>query len=151
MPTDATNHLLLLPQMSKSKLRALWKQLVGDNAPDQLRRGLLVQLLAYRIQEQASGGLSAATSKRLRELGRKLAAKPNSDVVSVRRIKPGTRLIRQWRGRVHQVTVLERGFQYEDRKYPSLSEIARAITGTRWSGPMFFGLKANNREGRPNA
>jgi hypothetical protein len=106
-------------------------------------------LLAYRLQEQAFGGLKPAYKRRLRQLAESFEQNPSRIVktVSPARIKPGTRLIRQWDGQTHQVTVAEEGFEYKGERYKSLSEIARLITGTRWSGPLFFGLKqsAKNR------
>jgi DUF2924 family protein len=110
---------------------------------------LLIKFLAFRIQEQAHGGLSLATRKRLRELARKFEANPNSEISGAPRIKPGTRLIRDWRGQSYRVTVLENGYAYAGKRYSSLSQIARLITGTRWSGPLFFGLRSSrSREHR---
>jgi hypothetical protein len=100
----------------------------------------MLRALAYRIQEQALGGLDRTTHRRLDRAtadlsaGRPLAA-------PAPKIKPGTRLLREWQGAVHEVIVLERGVEYRDRTWPSLSAVAREITGTRWSGPRFFGLK----------
>ena len=105
----------------------------------------------YRLQEKAYGGLSAATRKRLRALAAEIEADPDADFLEVPRIKPGARLIREWQGETHKVTVTEDGFVYAGQRYKSLSEIARLITGTRWSGPLFFGLKSGSgraREGR---
>jgi hypothetical protein len=101
-------------------------------------------LLAYKLQEQAYGGLKPEVKRRLRELAagfnrnpRKAGGKFTDSI----RIKPGTRLIRQWENKTHQVTVGEAGFEYNGECYKSLSVIARLITGTRWSGPLFFGLR----------
>lgn len=141
---EIRNQLTLLATMSKPKLLVLWKQVSRITPPRQVRRDLLIRLLAYRIQEQAYGGLSAETGKRLNELARKFNSNPDTDVSGVPRIKPGTRLIRDWRGQSHRVTVLEKGYQYSGKRYPSLSQIARLITGTRWSGPLFFGLRGNH-------
>jgi hypothetical protein len=105
------------------------------------RRDLLTKFLAYKLQEQAYGGLDSVTRKRLRDLGRKLATNPNAQLSGCPRIKPGTQLIRDWLGKSHRVTVLESGFEYAGKHFSSLSRIARLITGTRWSGPLFFGLK----------
>ena len=109
-----------------------------------MNRGLLIRFLAYRIQEQACGGLSPATRKRLRELARRFGADPSAAIVAAPPIKPGTRLLRDWRGQSHRATVLEKGYEYAGKRYESLSQIARLITGTRWSGPLFFGLKGNH-------
>jgi DUF2924 family protein len=151
MRPDVSKPLTLLPTMGKPELLALWKQQFSGTAPRHLRRGLLVRVLAHKLQDQAYGGLNPTTKKRLRELARKFAANSHSELPGGHRIKPGTRLIRQWRGQSHQVTALEDTFEYAGRRYASLSEIARAITGTRWSGPMFFGLKVKRDMDRPHA
>jgi hypothetical protein len=103
-----------------------------------------VPLLAYKLQEQAYGGLKPDVKRRLRELAATFSRetkKGGRQFTVTTRIKPGTRLIRQWEGKTHQVMVIESGFEYNGEQYKSLSVIARLITGTRWSGPMFFGLK----------
>jgi hypothetical protein len=105
-----------------------------------MSRLLLLRALAYRIQEQALGGLDRATRRRLDRAARDLAA-GRAVARLVPKIKPGTRLLREWQGVVHEVIVLERGVQYRGETWPSLSAVAREITGTRWSGPRFFGLK----------
>ena len=141
MPPELCNRLALLPSMSKAQLLALWKQLLRIPPPRQVRRDLFVRLLAYRMQEQAYGGLSPATRKRLSDLARKFQTDPNAALSGAPRIKPGTRLIRDWRGQSHRVTVLDNGYEYAGKRYSSLSQVARLITGTRWSGPLFFGLR----------
>jgi hypothetical protein len=99
------------------------------------------------MQENSYGGLGTATRKRLRKLAAELEANPTANVVDMPRIKPGTRLIREWHGEMHAVTTTEQGFNYAGKHYKSLSEVARFITGTRWSGPRFFGLEINS--GKP--
>lgn len=141
MDTDVKNKLALLPQKSKAELRALWQELFKNAAPSQVRGTLLIRILAYKIQEQAYGGLSTATRRRLRELAHNFQSNPNYEFAAAPQIKPGTRLLREWRGQTHHVTVLERGYEFAGRRHSSLSQIARLITGTRWSGPLFFGLK----------
>ena len=135
-----------LPKMSHAQLLAKWRHDLKQAPPPHVRGKLLVCLLAYKLQEQAYGGLKPEIKRRLREL----AANFNRDPGKARgqftvptRIKPGTRLIRQWEGKSHQVTVVETGFEYNGEVYKSLSVIARLITGTRWSGPLFFGLKGH--------
>jgi hypothetical protein len=151
MPPEIENRLTLLPTMSKPQLLALWRKVIRIPPPRQVRRDLLIRLLAYRIQEQAYGGLSTETQRGLRKLVRKFEANPNAELSGVVRIKPGTRLIRDWRGQPHRVTVLENGYEYAGKRYPSLSQIARLITGTRWSGPLFFGLRGNHTREHLNA
>ncbi len=143
MSLEVRDRLARLPHMGKSELLALWDELFRRPPPPRLRRGLLIKFLAYRLQEQAYGGLSAAVRKRLRELARKFEADPNAEISGAPRIKLGTRLIRDWGGTTYRVTVLANGYEYAGQRYSSLSEIARLITGTRWSGPLFFGLKDN--------
>jgi hypothetical protein len=144
MSSEVENRLALLPRMSKAQLLALWKQLFKTPSPRHVRRDLLIRFLAYRMQGQAYGELNPATRKRLKELARKFEANPNVELSSAPRIKPGTRLIRDWRGQSHRVTVLQNGYEYAGKRFSSLSQIARLITGTRWSGPLFFGLRGSH-------
>jgi hypothetical protein len=106
-----------------------------------MSRDLLLRALGYHVQVQAEGGLGKSARKRLAAL---MASKENGDQPprpAAPQLKPGTRLVREWRGDVHQVTVRDDGFDYRGTQYASLSRIAREITGTRWSGPLFFGLR----------
>jgi hypothetical protein len=142
----SNNHLTQLdslPAMSKDALSALWQQLFQSPPQRQLRRQLMVRILAYRIQEQAFRGLSANARQRLRQMARALERDPAAELAAAPTYKPGTRLIRQWQDRTHVVTVQEKGYEYQGAHYQSLSEVARLITGTRWSGPLFFGLKSH--------
>lgn len=151
MPDSSiTQRLSSLPGLGKATLRDLWKQLFKTSAPPKLRRDLMIPILAYRIQEQAFGSLKADSRRRLRQLARAFEVDRNARIPSAPGIKPGTRLVRQWRGQVHVVNVEEKGFEYKGTRYQSLSEIARLITGTRWSGPLFFGLKCkpNSQSGK---
>jgi len=104
--------------------------------PDLLRRSI-----AHRVQEKAYGGLPASTRRLLDQLVRAALAKPNGRLELPRRIKPGSELVRTWKGRTHRVTVMAGGFAYDGETYASLSEIAIHITGTKWNGPRFFGLR----------
>ncbi len=141
---DVQRQIESLHGLAKAALHTQWLELFKRPAP-RLRRDLLVRILAYRIQEQAYGGLSARTRNRLRRLARLFEEDPRAAVPSAPTIKPGTRLLRQWQGQTHTVTVIEGGFEYKGKRYASLSQIARLITGTRWSGPLFFGLKGNGK------
>jgi len=132
-----------LPGMSRDALSSLWHQLFQTAPPRQLRRHLVVRILAYRIQEQAFGGLSAGARKRLTQIARVVEKDPAAEIASIPAYKPGTRLVRQWQNQTHVVTVTVNGYEYQGSRYQSLSEIARLITGTRWSGPLFFGMKAH--------
>lgn len=127
--------------METGSLRALWRDLFGHLPHRKLRRELLIPILAYRLQERAFGGLKSSTARRLHAIAEEIGGgkKPASSCSFGPR--PGTRMVRQWQGKLYEVVTLEAGFIYDGQKYRSLSEIARAITGTRWSGPAFFGLK----------
>jgi hypothetical protein len=127
--------------MPIAELRALWRAKLKTDPPKSFGPDLLRRSLAYKMQEDAYGGLDRATARLLKGLMAQFA-KSNGRIVLPRRIKPGATLVRQWNGQSHQVTVLEDGFAYQGKSYESLSEIARLITRTRWSGPKFFGLRA---------
>jgi hypothetical protein len=144
MPEIMNDRLAGLHKMGYPQVRALWEKLFKQAPPRQVRRELLVRIIAYAIQEQVYGGLSPATRKRLGELARKFETNPNAQLSGAARIKPGTRLIRDWRGKSHRVSVLENGYEYAGKRYSSLSQVARLITGTRWSGPLFFGLRGTH-------
>src|SRR6185437_14375034 len=103
--------------------------------PDLLRRSI-----AYKLQEDAYGGLDKATKRLLQQLMVQMAKTPGR-IVLPRRIKAGAIIVRKWKGQSHRVTVLEDSFAYNGKSYESLSQIARQITGTRWNGPRFFGLR----------
>ena len=100
----------------------------------------MLRAVAYRMQERILGGLSPATRRVLEGLGEKASTKPPP-----RELRPGTLLVREWQGTSHQVVVTDTGVIYRSRTYRSLSEVARLITGSRWSGPRFFGLKSHDR------
>jgi hypothetical protein len=127
-------------------LRARWRTGFGDDAPPHLARHLLFAMLAYRLQAETMGDLDAATVRFLKHVDlapSKQAAVPLTQAFERRRrgLSPGTMLTREWSGQHHRVTVLDQGFVWEGRTYSSLSEIAKAITGTKWNGPRFFGLR----------
>jgi hypothetical protein len=132
-----------LSRMSRYELQQEWHKLFGRSAPRNMRRDLLFRFLAYKTQELAFGGLQPRTRKRLVEIARALEKNPHAQIIDGPVIKPGVRLIRRWKGIVHVVTIFEEGYEYKNKRYANLSEIARLITGTRWSGPVFFGLKRN--------
>ena len=141
MPEPIEKRLAALPTMSKAELCDLWKHLFHSDPSSGLRRDLMIPILAYRIQEQAFGSLGARARERLRQLSLAFEKGSDSAVIGVPRIRPGTRLVRQWGDQVHLVNVHVNGYEYHGTRYHSLSEIARRITGTRWSGPLFFGIK----------
>ena len=136
-----------LRELSPEELRAQWRALFGADPPRKLRSSLLVQGIAYRLQEKAFGGLKPATLRLLDRIADDAAARRQAPAAPERiRVSAGTVLIREWHGTKHQVTVLKDGFVYRAKRFHSLSEIARTITGSRWSGPLFFGLKSSRRE-----
>lgn len=140
---DINNLLKNLPGMNRDALCRQWQESFRKPAPAGVRREILVRMLAYRIQEQAYGGLSAQSRRRLDEVAAAMSTgDPKAAISNMVSAKPGTQLIRSWKGKTHTVTIEESGYQYEGRRYRSLSEIARHITGTQWSGPLFFGLKS---------
>ena len=128
-----------LDTMSLEQLRAEWQRRLKRPVPSCRSRDLLRGVLAWSIQEQAYGGLRPETRRQLRDLGSPGKTKQSS--AGPRRLMPGTLLVREWRGVSYRVYVQESGFAYEGRKFADLSAIARLITGTRWSGPRFFGLR----------
>jgi hypothetical protein len=145
-PATLESQLARLASMAIQDLRAEWQRL-HRAVPPNISRDLWTRGIAYKIQERASGGSDAALKRRLNKLASELAN--GSGASRVPTLKPGARLVREWRGRVHSVTVTEVGFEYAGQRYRSLSQIARTITGAHWSGPRFFGLnKAAGKVGR---
>ena len=142
MPDSSISQpLASLPNLNKPALCGLWQQLFRSQPPLKMRKGLILRVIAYGLQEQEFGGLNNAQVRRLRQLASALETNPNATVSSRPPIKPGTRLVREWKQQVHTVEVDAVGYHYKGARYESLSEFARLITGTRWSGPLFFGLK----------
>ena len=143
--TAVSDAIERLGTLDRAALRLEWRELFGSPPPS-LSRDLLVRALAYRIQERASGGLPRAVARQLSPTtvadGPERARTSAADLD----LRPGVRLVREWHGRTHTVTVTESGFEHAGRRYRSLSEIARAITGTRWSGPRFFAPTRRERE-----
>ena len=130
--------------MERKALQALRHRLFGKPPNHSLRREVLIPILAYRLQEVTCGGINVSAVEnafviypwRPVQRAKHLLLRP----------KPGTRFVREWQGKLHEVAVLADGYEYNDRTYRSLSEIARYITGTRWSGPAFFGLHRRAKE-----
>lgn len=138
--TALGQQLAALDAMPPAELRAVWREqyraLAPDIGPDLLRRGI-----AWRMQARVHGGLTVATR---RAIDKCLAQLEKTGEVGSPRdltIKSGTRLVRSWQGKTYHVLVLDDGFEHDGRRYESLSQIARAITGAHWSGPRFFGLR----------
>jgi Protein of unknown function (DUF2924) len=130
---DLGTALARLERVSRDHLTELWAEYFGVAPPPRTSRALMIRAVAYKMQERELGGLSAAT--------RRLLCEEEGRAVRRRVMRPGMVLIREWHGVAHQVTVGEGGVLYRGERYRSLSEVARLITGVRWSGPRFFGLK----------
>ena len=130
-----------LPHLDRAELRELWCQLYKTETAPRLSRELLVRAVAYRMQEVAAGGPRLELERQLRRIALELQQTGRLRILP--QLKPGTRLMRESRGRSHEVLVLDDGFSWQGTHYRSLSAIARQITGTAWSGPLFFGLRSN--------
>ncbi len=128
-----------LRDLSPEALRAEWRRLYRTQPP-RLSPDMMMRAIAYRVQETAYGGLSKAALRRLKMLAASMDDDGNVPATTMPRLRPGTRLVREWRGRTHTVIVTETGFDYRGQTYPSLTHIAKVITGAHWSGPRFFGL-----------
>ena len=145
MNNSVLAQLTALPEKTTAELKQLWRDLY-DREPPPYNKPFLVKRLAYRIQELAYGGLSARAEAKLRDLIEEEHRRVKGKAPMRKGDRPivGTRLIREWKGDEHTATVLADGFDYQGRRYKSLSAIARAITGTRWNGPAFFGLRKHS-------
>ncbi len=145
-PDPIPARLAALKTTSTPDLKTQWRELF-DSEPPPFNRRYLESRLAYRIQELAYGGLKPGTVKRLEALGEQLDGgdRNKSRIRADQTPIVGTRLVREWQGVEHLITVTTDGFDWQGRPYKSLSAIARAITGTRWNGWVFFGLKNHRR------
>jgi hypothetical protein len=147
-PTDPAveDELNRLPAMPIGQLRLRYREMFRTEPPKAFGPDLLRRSIAHRIQEKAYGGLSRPAQRLLDQMMKAYAAKPNGKIVLPRRIKPGSVLVREWKGKSHRVMVLAEGFAYDGKTFGNLSEIAVLITGTRWNGPRFFGLRSKAEE-----
>jgi hypothetical protein len=136
----ARDDLAALSNLPIAKLRARWRRLAGSEPPAAMSRDLLLREVAYKLQVMTHGGLSQALRRRLRSIARGMEEGMSGGDSAIS-LKPGVRLVREWGGRSHHVVVLDDGFSYEGNRYRSLTEVAQTITGARWSGPRFFGLR----------
>jgi hypothetical protein len=137
-----------LGNLGPEELDQTWRALFGSERPRRVCRDLLIKALGYRLQEKAIGGFKPSTRRLLERWGRNRSERgPSAEPVRTR-LKAGTGLVREWHGVTHRVTVLDDGFDFDGERFRSLSEIARKITGVRWSGPLFFGLKSSAKERR---
>jgi hypothetical protein len=127
------------------QLRVRYWELFGADPPKAFGPDLLRRSIAHRIQEKAYGGLPRPVQRQLEQLIKAYAAQPTGKLVPPPRIKPGSILVRNWKKKSYRVTVMAEGFAYEGQPYANLSEIALLITGTRWNGPRFFGLRSRQK------
>ena len=144
----ATPSLRLMPPAdrdgaSPDELRREWRRFYRSEPP-RISRDLLMRGIGYRSQEIQYGGLGKATRRKLKTLAKMFRTTGRVAPDPGLSLKPGARLVREWHGRTHTVTVNEDGFEYAGMSYPSLTKVARKITGAHWSGPRFFGLKPAN-------
>lgn len=137
--TELDRKLGALPSMSPAQLRALWRECwrrpAPEIGPDLLRRGI-----AWKIQSRVHGDLPNGVGRSL-DLSAERIRRGEALTGRAASLRTGSRLVREWRGRTHHVIVLDDGFEHEGRRYSSLTQIASAITGVHWSGPVFFGVK----------
>jgi hypothetical protein len=129
-----------LETMSAAQLKEEWRR-VMKCPPPAFSLALMERAIAYELQARRLGRLSKSAERELRRLAQRVSSGESISSSTDIRIKPGTRLVRDWGGSTHHVLVLEQGYSYADREYRSLSQVATVITGARWSGPRFFGLK----------
>jgi hypothetical protein len=141
MNAALSDQITNLPSMSKAELLSIWAKNFSQGPPPAMRRGLMIPMLAYRIQEREFGGLSNAARKTLRDIAKTIDTKKETGGRGSSDLDRGTRLVRSWKGEVHEVEVSNGSFSYRGKQFSNLSQIAREITGTRWSGPLFFGTK----------
>ena len=139
------NDIASLSDLNTMSLRQRWAELFDIEPATRISRDLLIRAIAWRMQEKAHGGLSKAAQHQLARHADEFRSLGSMSVSSGADYKPGTKLIREWQGKVHEVVILDDGYIWSGKKYRSLSEIARGITGTRWSGPRFFGTEAPRR------
>jgi hypothetical protein len=130
-----------LTNINRPKLRALWRDLYGSDPPEKISDLLMRQVIAHRLQVKHLGGLNFSTRRALKRLLEESSATRHKLHSRSTRVTDGIVLVREWHGVTHQVTATEKGVLYRGKLFSSLSEVAREITGTRWSGPLFFGLR----------
>ena len=143
---DIAETLTRLSALTIFELRIEWRRLHRAAPPMRLSRDLLIRGISYKLQERVYGGLSKAVVRKLEQINadpsrHDKTKKPASAVA----LKPGTRLVREWGGATHLALICAEGVEWRGRRYPSLSAVAREITGARWSGPRFFGLSKAGR------
>lgn len=134
------DEIVMLAELPRSELVARWQAAYDIDPPKGMSRRLMVRAIAYELQATHYGGLKAATARRLRKIAGGRSGGNDAHLRRAPKLRPGTRLIREWSGVSHVVEVADDGFIWKGERHQSLSAIARAITGARWSGPRFFGV-----------
>ena len=148
--TSLSDLIAGLADLDPNGLRLQWRNHLGGTPPAHLPRWLLLRVLAYQVQAAALGGLDKATLRVIRQPRGQTPDTPESGLFEARipttregvDLRTGAMLVREWKGRLERVTVLEKGFAWNGKSYGSLSQIAKAMTGTSWNGHRFFGLRA---------
>ena len=138
---DIAKALARFLELTIFELRGEWRRLHRMPPPMRLSRDLLVRGITYKLQERAYGGLSTATARMLEQAGADSLSRGSATPAPPISLRPGTRLVREWRGVTHTVLIHADGIEWRGQRYRSLSLVARKITGARWSGPRFFGLR----------
>lgn len=150
MPTNISQEFDELITMKPPELRARWRNVyrnvAPDIGPDLLRRGI-----AYRLQERRQGSLASSTRRDIERLIKQFGKGDGSGASGTPSLKTGTRLVRSWRGKMHHVLVLGDGFEFDGRRYQSLTQIVEDITGAHWSGPRFFGFATKRKQATADA
>jgi hypothetical protein len=140
------NEIAALGQNTPADLKARWRVLYRTEPPRRISRDLLIRALAYRIQEKVLGGLKPSTRRLLAKVAGDASVRRPIEVAPRSTLKRGTVLLREWHGTQHQVIVREDGIVFQGKPYKLLSEVAYRITGSKWSGPRYFGLTTNRQE-----
>src|SRR5271163_3787605 len=138
---DIAEMLAQLSTLTIFELRGEWRRLHRAPPPMRLSRDLMIRAIIYKLQERAYGGLSRAAARKLEQARAARRSRGTAKPAQPISLKPGTRLVREWRGVTHTVLVQADGIEWRGRRYRSLSVVAREITGAHWSGPRFFGLR----------
>ena len=134
--------MTMKPPELRAKWRDVYRKVAPDIGPDLLRRGI-----AYRLQERRQGSLASSTRRDIERLIKQFGKGEGAIASGAASLKTGTRLVRSWRGKMHHVLVLDDGYEFDGRRYQSLTQIAQDITGAHWSGPRFFGLVTRRKRG----
>ena len=148
---DIAQALARLSELTIFELRGEWRRLHRMPPPMRLSRDLLTRGISYKLQERAYGGLSTATARKLEQADADSLSRGSVTPAPLISSRPGTRLVREWRGVTHMVLIHADGIEWRGQRYRSLSLVARKITGARWSGPRFFGLRQRPRDSTSTA